>query len=189
MRSLERMRSSTLIDWVWRVALRVAFRCARVWWHIRRPRHEGALVAIYVGRDVLLVKSSYRTEWNFPGGSLHPGETPDAAAQREMEEEIGLSSYTLIPAGGASGVWDGRRDRVHFFELRLDRLPDLLHQLLGERFSPGPVQQDEQLHRVYRVEWPGCAPTPSMQGEGHDGIRPRRSQFSRELAGRPVISV
>ncbi|GAB7524530.1 NUDIX domain-containing protein [Paraburkholderia sp. 2C] len=125
MPSHERMRSSTLIDWVWRVALRAAFRCARVWWHIRRPRHEGALVAIYVGRDVLLVKSSYRTEWNFPGGSLHAGETPDAAAQREMEEEIGLSSYPLIPAGSASGVWDGRSDRVHFFELHLDRVPEL----------------------------------------------------------------
>ena len=125
MPSLERTRPDTLVDWVWRVGLRVAFRCARVWWHIRRPSHEGALVAIYVGPDVLLVKSSYRTEWNFPGGSLHPGETPDQAAQREMEEEIGLTSAPLIPAGSASGIWDGRQDRVHFFELHLERVPEL----------------------------------------------------------------
>ncbi|APR39440.1 NUDIX domain-containing protein [Paraburkholderia sp. SOS3] len=126
MPSLERVPSSTFIDWAWRLVLRVGFRCARVWWHIRRPRHEGALVAIYVGRDVLLVKSSYRAEWNFPGGSLHRDETPEAAARREMEEEIGLSSGTaLLPAGTASGVWDGRRDRVHFFELHLERMPEL----------------------------------------------------------------
>ena len=125
MPSLERGRPAVLIDSVWRMALRLGFRFARAWWHLRRPRHEGALVAIYVGRALLLVKSSYRAEWNFPGGSVHPGETPDAAAQREMEEEIGLSSFTLLPAGSASGIWDGRRDQVHFFELHLDYMPEL----------------------------------------------------------------
>ena len=125
MPSLERARPAMLIDSVWRMALRLGFRLARAWWYLRRPRHEGALVAIYVGRALLLVKSSYRDEWNFPGGSLQPGEAPDAAAQREMEEELGLSSYPLIPAGSACGIWDGRRDRVHFFELHLDYLPEL----------------------------------------------------------------
>lgn len=125
MPGLERARSTLLVDWVWRVVLRVGFRLARIWWHIRRPRHEGALVAIYVGDALLLVKSSYRAEWSFPGGSLNPGETPDAAAQRELQEEIGLSSCSLRPAGSVRGIWDGRRDRVHFFELHLDRLPEL----------------------------------------------------------------
>jgi 8-oxo-dGTP pyrophosphatase MutT (NUDIX family) len=114
-----------LIDAVWRMALRLGFDLARAWWHLRRPRHEGALVAIYVGQALLLVKSSYRAEWNFPGGSVQPGETPDAAAQREMKEEIGFSSYLLLPAGSACGIWDGRRDRVHFFELHLDCMPEL----------------------------------------------------------------
>jgi 8-oxo-dGTP diphosphatase len=125
MPSPERVRPALLIDSVWRMALRLGFRLARVWWHLRRPHHEGALVAIYVGQALLLVKSSYRSEWNFPGGSLHPGEAPEAAAQREMAEEIGLPSYTLIPAGSVRGIWDGRRDRVHFFELHLDALPEL----------------------------------------------------------------
>lgn len=114
-----------LIDALWRVVLRLGFPLARAWWRLRRPHHEGALVAIYVGPALLLLKSSYRAEWNFPGGSVHPGEAPEAAAQREMEEEIGLLSCPLIPAGSASGIWDGRRDQVHFFELHLDRLPEL----------------------------------------------------------------
>ena len=114
-----------LTDAVWRMAFRVGFRLARAWWQIRRPDHEGALVAIYVGRALLLLRSSYRTEWNFPGGSIHPGEAPVAAAQREMQEEIGLSPYPLVPAGSVTGIWDGRRDRVHFFELHLDSLPEL----------------------------------------------------------------
>ncbi|WP_440130177.1 NUDIX domain-containing protein [Trinickia symbiotica] len=114
-----------LIDSAWRMALRFGFPLARAWWRLRRPRHEGALVAIYVGRALLLVKSSYRAEWSLPGGSIRTGETPDAAAQREMEEEIGLSSYPLLPAGSVCGNWDGRIDRVHFFELHLDCIPEL----------------------------------------------------------------
>jgi 8-oxo-dGTP diphosphatase len=125
MPSLERVRPATLIDAIWRMALRLGYPLARTWWHVRRPRHEGALVAIYVGQSLLLVKASYRAEWNFPGGSVHPGETPEVAAHREMEEEIGLPAYPLRPAGSVCGTWDGRRDQVHFFELRLDGLPEL----------------------------------------------------------------
>jgi 8-oxo-dGTP pyrophosphatase MutT (NUDIX family) len=105
--------------------LRLGFRLARAWWRLRRPDHEGALVAIYVGRMLLLVKPSYRSEWNLPGGSISPGETPHAAALRELEEEIGLTSHPLRPAGSACGIWDGRRDTVHFFELHLDFVPEL----------------------------------------------------------------
>ena len=124
MPSPEQVRPALLVDSLWRIVLRLGFPFVRAWWYLRRPRHEGALVAIYVGQALLLLKSSYRAEWNFPGGSLRPGEAPDAAARREMEEEIGLSSYALLPAGSACGIWDGRRDRVHFFELHLDCMPE-----------------------------------------------------------------
>ncbi|SDH62410.1 NUDIX domain-containing protein [Paraburkholderia phenazinium] len=146
MPSLERVRPATLIDPVWRIALRLGFRFARAWWYLRRPRHEGALVAIYIGRALLLVKSSYRAEWNFPGGSVRPGEAPDAAAQREMEEEIGLSSHALLPAGSASGIWDGRRDRVHFFELHLDCLPEL--RLDNREIVATHLASPEELHGI-----------------------------------------
>jgi 8-oxo-dGTP pyrophosphatase MutT (NUDIX family) len=124
-RNHDQARPATLIDSVWRVMLRVAFRLARAWWSLRQPEHEGALVAIYVGSMLLLVKPSYRLEWNLPGGSIDPGETPHAAALRELEEEIGLTSHPLRPAGSACGIWDGRRDTVHFFELHLDAMPGL----------------------------------------------------------------
>jgi 8-oxo-dGTP pyrophosphatase MutT (NUDIX family) len=39
---------------------------------------------------VLLVRHSYRRRWGTPGGLLNRGETPDVAARREVEEEIGL---------------------------------------------------------------------------------------------------
>jgi len=74
-------------------------------------------VAIFVGRALLLVRSSYRMEWNCPVGSVRRGETPEVAARRKLTEEIGLAAYPLFPAGDACGVWDGRRNHVHFFEL------------------------------------------------------------------------
>ena len=97
----------------------------RMWWRVRRPRHEGALVAVYVGRELLLLRSSYRVTWNLPGGAVRRGETPEAAALRELAEEIGLVAQELLSAGDAFGNWGGRRSRVHYFELRLDRLPEL----------------------------------------------------------------
>jgi len=114
-----------LLDLGWRTAFRLGFPVARIWWRLRSRPHEGALVAVHVGPALLLLRSSYRTAWNFPGGSIRPGEAPEAAARRELVEEIGLVTSTLQPAGEAGGIWDGRPDRVHFFALRLDELPPL----------------------------------------------------------------
>ena len=119
------------------MVFRYGYPLARVWWRVWRPRHEAALVAVYVGCELLLLKSSYRATWNFPGGAIRRGETPEAAARRELAEEIGLTGNTLVPAEGASGNWGGRRVRVHFFELRLDRLPELRldnREIIGARW-------------------------------------------------------
>ncbi len=117
--------SHSLRDLAWRTLFRLAFPLARLWWRLRRPAHEGALVAVHVGPTLLLVRSSYRAEWNFPGGGLHRGESPQSAARRELAEEIGLDAPALAARGVRHGLWDRRRDRVHFFELRLERLPRL----------------------------------------------------------------
>jgi 8-oxo-dGTP pyrophosphatase MutT (NUDIX family) len=45
---------------------------------------------------VLLIRDSYRN-WGFPKGHLEEGETPDAAALREVEEETGLAHLVLGP--------------------------------------------------------------------------------------------
>jgi 8-oxo-dGTP diphosphatase len=125
MSEFEPTRPSTLLDAGLRYEFRYGYPVLRMWWRVRRPRHEGALVAVYVGRELLLLRSSYRATWNLPGGAVRRGETPEAAARRELTEEIGLAAHELVSAGDAFGNWGGRRSRVHYFELRLDRLPDL----------------------------------------------------------------
>jgi 8-oxo-dGTP diphosphatase len=116
---------SSFLDLAWRTAFRLGFPLARIWWRLVRPRHEGAVVAVYVGPALLLVRSSYRVGWHLPGGGVRRGEMPEAAARRELAEELGLAASALLPAGVACGIWDGRCDRVHFFELRLVELPEL----------------------------------------------------------------
>jgi 8-oxo-dGTP pyrophosphatase MutT (NUDIX family) len=55
----------------------------------------GVVVRIENGRPVfLLIRDSYRN-WGFPKGHLETGETPDAAALREVSEETGLEDLRL----------------------------------------------------------------------------------------------
>jgi 8-oxo-dGTP diphosphatase len=113
------------LNLAWRLILRLGFRLARLWWGFTHPSHEGAQVAVFVGADLLLVRQSYRAGWHLPGGGIKRGETPEAAARRELAEEIGLVVAALVPVGVECGMWDGRRDRVHFFELKLIQPPML----------------------------------------------------------------
>src|SRR6516164_3935996 len=121
----DRAPLSSLLDFAWRTAFRLGFPLARIWWRLTRSRHTGVVVAVYVATALLLVRSSYRTGWHLPGGGVRRGETPEEAARRELAEEIGLTAAALHPAGSTCGSWDGRRDRIYFFELRLVEMPKL----------------------------------------------------------------
>ncbi|MET8151321.1 NUDIX domain-containing protein [Actinoplanes sp. NPDC049668] len=56
------------------------------------PRKRMAAgVLLSDGRDrVLLVEPTYKAHWEIPGGTVEAGESPHAAAVREIEEELGL---------------------------------------------------------------------------------------------------
>ena len=75
-------------DRLWRIAYQVGFRAARLWWRLRRPGHDGAVVAIWQGGRVLVVQQSYRRNLSWPGGGIRRGEEPREATRRELREEL-----------------------------------------------------------------------------------------------------
>jgi ADP-ribose pyrophosphatase len=53
-----------------------------------------------------------------PAGTLEPGETPLATAQRELVEETGLSGGTFIPRGYIYTTPGFTTEKIHLFEVR-----------------------------------------------------------------------
>ncbi|MCX4094848.1 NUDIX domain-containing protein [Nocardia sp. alder85J] len=43
------------------------------------------------GPVVLMVKPTYKEHWDIPGGYVERGESPRAACEREVHEELGIS--------------------------------------------------------------------------------------------------
>ncbi|MEG2813765.1 MAG: NUDIX hydrolase [Oscillospiraceae bacterium] len=67
--------------------------------------HNGAVCIVAFDEDdnVYMVKQ-FRYPFNrvileVPAGKIDQGETPDEAAKRELEEEIGMTATTLVPIG------------------------------------------------------------------------------------------
>lgn len=100
------------------------------------PLSCGTLVVDGAGR-LLLCHVTDTAHWDIPKGMQDPGETPLAAAMRELQEEAGV---VFAQARFADlGSFDYRRDkRLHLFLVRAgDELGDLA-QLSCSSFFPHP---------------------------------------------------
>ncbi|WP_149183466.1 NUDIX hydrolase [Streptomyces sp. TRM49041] len=56
-----------------------------------QPRMASGAVFFDADGRVLLVRPSYKPMWEIPGGYIETGESPLAACQREVEEELGIT--------------------------------------------------------------------------------------------------
>ncbi len=74
---------------------------------------DAALAVVYSHGKVLAVQRPDSTEMALPGGGVDRGETPAAAAARELREETGVTATALRYLGHAPSPTDSRR--VHVF--------------------------------------------------------------------------
>jgi 8-oxo-dGTP diphosphatase len=117
--------SETPVDRLFQAAYFCAYRLMRMYWRVRRPTTNGALVAIWSRGEVLLVRNSYVPYYSAPGGYVRPNESGLDAALRELVEEVGVTvePQQLELALDLTHDWEGKRDHVQIFNLTLQDRP------------------------------------------------------------------
>lgn len=110
---------------LWRAAYKAAWALRKGVWYAPWPHLNGALSAVWVGDQVLLVRNSYNSYFTLPGGRLNRGESYVAAAARELDEETGITiaQDRLTLARRENMHRPFGRAVVEIFETVLDELP------------------------------------------------------------------
>lgn len=87
---------------------------------IRPLTHAGAVVFRQHNDQVLflVVSSSDGLNWVFPKGHIDPGEIPETAALRELEEEAGIVGEIVAPLSQRDFIKGGKDAAVKFFLIR-----------------------------------------------------------------------
>ena len=85
--------------------------CAACGWVVYVDPKVAAGVIVALNGEVVLLKRGIEPslgKWVFPGGYVDAGEPTEAAAAREVQEEVGL----IVTIDGLSGVYSSRGERV-----------------------------------------------------------------------------
>jgi 8-oxo-dGTP pyrophosphatase MutT (NUDIX family) len=99
---------------------------------IPKPRQAGrAILRDDAGRVLLIhFELPNMTFWATPGGGMEPGETPLAAAIRELREELGIAVALEGPVHRAVGIFEFEgvliENTDHFFAGRWNGTPRLI---------------------------------------------------------------
>ena len=80
-------------------------------------------------------------QWGFFGGTIEPGETPEAAARRELAEEVGILVEQFLSLGQARSP--DVQAHTHAFACRLDTPREQL--VLGEGMDMAWISLEEML--------------------------------------------
>jgi 8-oxo-dGTP pyrophosphatase MutT (NUDIX family) len=102
------------------------YRIRRMVLRLTGWRTYGVKVMLFNGKgELLLIRNSYGKTHLFvlPGGGIHRGEAPEAAAARELREEAGIEADQLAPFATYANTSNGKRDTIHLFTARSTATP------------------------------------------------------------------
>jgi 8-oxo-dGTP pyrophosphatase MutT (NUDIX family) len=93
----------------------------RLYWLVFRPDVLGVRCLVEHEGRVLLIRNPYGAmKWDLPGGGVRRGERPEAAARREVREEVGVSLRDLRPLGSYTGTEIYDKDTVFGYFARVE---------------------------------------------------------------------
>ena len=108
---------------------------------------DGAAQAAVIGRR----NRNGKLEWCLPKGHVEPGETPEEAAIREVEEEAGVSAEIILALGVIDYWFTGDRRRIH----------KVVHHFLLETASDEITTENDPDHEAEVAEWVALKDLPS----------------------------
>lgn len=82
-----------------------------------------AVGIILIDKGNVLAEKRKATKKRFPGkltlpaGHIEEGETPEEAARRELEEELGLTAEKCVPVTTLEHVYGEELIRIHFYKI------------------------------------------------------------------------
>lgn len=115
--------------------------------HQQQETHVVAAI-LYESGEVLIFRrgpdQSGAGFWEFPGGKVEPGESPEQALKREIFEEIGIHIQIEEKVGETIHQYPARKIRLEFYWVKI---PDQVFKLTDhdDYQSVKPVDLDVQI--------------------------------------------
>jgi ADP-ribose pyrophosphatase YjhB (NUDIX family) len=117
-------------------------------WRRFKPRTRGVKIMLFdADGRILLIRNSYgdTQAYVLPGGGVHPFESPERAAHREVREELscGVSDLNLVATHYSER--EGKRDSIWLFEGRANETPKPDPKEVAEAVFFAPDQLPERV--------------------------------------------
>lgn len=137
----------------------------RIYWKLFRPLTTGVRAIAVKDNEILLVKHNYGNEWLLPGGKMRKGEHFLDALQRELSEEIGLTSFESVKLLGIyANFYEGKSDYISVFVIsnftlienkhfEIDKIKFFKLDELPDKTSPGTRRRIKEFLETSKLNY------------------------------------